>query len=40
MCMLQFMYAYFEGSQAGETEKIGNLFKKNLMFIGYVPRFT
>jgi uncharacterized membrane protein len=32
MCMLQCIYDYFRGSR--EAEKIGNFFKKNLMFLG------
>jgi hypothetical protein len=34
MCMLHFLYAFFEGSPAGEADKIDIFFKKNLMFLG------
>jgi hypothetical protein len=33
MCMLLFLYAYFEGSLAGEADKIGKKLKNS-----YVPR--
>jgi hypothetical protein len=49
ICMLHFLLLCmwcifympgFGGSPAGEADKIGNFFKKNLMFISYVHQLT